>query len=109
MYRTVGESWWPDELITQADVDAVPAQHVDILACHEVPESVPLYSWKNDLGDEHDQRKLVLDVVRKVTPDLVVCGHHHTRYSGHTFEGVPVEVLDCDQNPFERSFMILDV
>jgi DNA repair exonuclease SbcCD nuclease subunit len=110
MYRTVGKSWWPDELITQADVDALPENlKIDILVSHEVPKSVSMYSWKNDLGDEHDQRKLVLEAVRKVKPDRVICAHHHTRFSGFTSEGVPVEVLDCDQNDFGSSYLILDL
>jgi len=110
MYRTVGESWWPQELITQADIDSLPEDiKVDILVSHEVPESVPMYSWKDDLGDKHDQRKLVLEAVRKVKPGLVIAGHHHTRFSGHTFEGVPVEVLDCDQNFFDRSILLMDL
>lgn len=108
-YRTPGKSWWPDEIITKAEVEALPESKVDVLVTHECPESAPLYTWKESYGDPNSQRKLVLDIVHKTHPDLVICAHHHKRQSLYTFEGVPVEVLGHDEGPFGQSYMVMDV
>lgn len=76
--RVKGKSWWPQECITPAMVDALADEPVDILVTHEAPQG-PAISYKDDIVQSVLQRDLVSEIVAKTTPSLVVCGHHHVR------------------------------
>lgn len=36
-YRTEGKDWFPEESITQADIDAIPTGKIDIIVSHTCP------------------------------------------------------------------------
>lgn len=118
--RVEGESWWAGELIDPNHVAELPENRVDFLVTHEAPLGATL-SYKDDIPESVAQRRLVSEIVDKVQPDIVVCGHHHTR---ETFtitamaadddedevilRTVEVNVLGRDTMEFE-SVMIYDV
>lgn len=109
-----GKQWWPQELITEADVrTATAGGHVDMLITHDAPSSVdielPPFSWipPEDEAAAIEQRSMLERVVEGVTPEILVHGHHH-RYqsvravarSGHEYLAVS---LDCDGSPFDSN------
>lgn len=118
--RTEGESWWAGETIDPAHVAALPEDRVNFLVTHDAPLGA-IISYKDDIPESVEQRRLVSEIVDKVQPDIVVCGHHHTR---QTFtitamaadddedevilRTVEVNVLGRDTMQFE-SVMIYDV
>lgn len=104
--RVEGESWWRGELINPYHVDELPDDHVDILVTHEAPLGKEI-SYKDDIPVSVAQRALVSEIVEKVTPDVVVCGHHHTRAKWNMGE-TEVNVLGCDGMKLE-SVLIYDV
>jgi len=51
MHRTIGDTWFPEELITMADLRNLPEEKVDIFITHTCPEELlndmlPLYPGK---------------------------------------------------------------
>lgn len=109
-----GREWWPQELITEADVQTATAGgHADVLITHDAPTSVhidlPPFSWipPEDEAAAFEQRSLLERVVEAVTPKVLVHGHHHTHLqtkavtrSGHEYLAIS---LDCDGSPFDRN------
>lgn len=106
MQREEGLSWWRGELINPYHVDLLDDEHVDILVTHEAPLGKEI-SYKDDIPVSVAQRALVSEIVNKVTPDVVVCGHHHTRATWHIGE-TEVNVLGRDGMGVE-SVLVYDV
>ena len=104
--REEGMSWWRGELINPYHVDLLTDQHVDILVTHEAPLGKEI-SYKDDIPVSVSQRALVSEIVDKVQPDVVVCGHHHTRATWHIGE-TEVNVLGRD-GMGQESILIYDV
>lgn len=107
--RTEGVSWWPQELITDVQVQrAVGRGRVDIMFSHDAPEGVcPIVSsaYKDD-AVSRENRLAVTSVVQAVQPRLLVHGHYHYRYASH-FGDTFVEGLDCD-GAGEDSWLVID-
>ena len=79
-YRIPGESWWPEEEITDAEVDAIPAGKVDVLLTHDCSNRTP---WRNRMKPDLDSvahRQRIDKVLDKTTPDLHFHGHMHEWY-----------------------------
>ncbi|MGK3708650.1 metallophosphoesterase family protein [Arthrobacter sp. IK3] len=100
-FLTRGESWWPEEVLTPGDVDALGTDPVDVLVAHDVPAGVDL---RKTLvlpdaieRESYSGRLLLLDAVRNTDPALVFSGHWHQRTSqvlpGST---TTVHVMDMD-------------
>lgn len=108
-WRVEGESWWRSEVITQEQVDALPEQTVDILITHEAPFGHSL-GYKDDDAAGREQRRLITEVVHRVHPSVVYCGHHHKRVSYSWPDGTQIEVLADSSYPvFEQSFLVIDL
>ncbi len=90
--RTAGKSWWPEEITTPADVDALGDGRLDVLVAHEAPEGVPLEGFRLPAEDQvrtDEVRRLVRAATEATQPKLVLHGHWHRR---HTYElSWPVE------------------
>ncbi len=72
--------WWPDEIISPEDVEAVEDRHVDVLITHECSDRTPwLGRIKPDLESQMNRQRLD-EILRKVRPDWHFHGHMHTRY-----------------------------
>lgn len=104
--RVEGHSWWRGELINPYHVDALPEESVDILVTHEAPLGKEI-SYKDEIPVSVAQRALVSEIVDKVQPEVVICGHHHTRATWHIGE-TQVNVLGRD-GMGEESVLIYDV
>ncbi len=118
-YRKIGESWWWEEEIDPAHVDATLSDTttIDILLCHDVPKGVDIKSvmsiiGKNfkpiraaDAGKEQLQR-----IVEALRPKEIFHGHYHVHYTQLVDFGYgPVRVrgLDCE-NSYQDSWIVLD-
>lgn len=122
-YRTTGKSWWPEEAISQEQVDrflhlveSSPYDHVDIMFCHDIPLTIvdeidkkfPELNIRKEVLDYTRKVESHLDnVVSKIKPTLLVSGHMHMRYStylhGHTY----VEIVNRDNSPIEENCLVI--
>lgn len=107
-YRTPHVDWWPQEEITDADVQrAQDAGHVDVLFAHDafagykVPG--PHAAWKQ--AGEFDRLSLpnrlrTLDVAGSAKPSLYIHGHYHYCYEldarahGHEMHVIGLNMQD---------------
>jgi hypothetical protein len=114
-WRTAGESWWPQEAVTPAMVDALGDEPADVLVTHEVPAGVPVAS-DSRLAPVlavacDEQRSLVRRALEQVRPAAAFSGHWHQRVTAdvaRTDGGTTrVEVLDCDGMP--ENVVVLDL
>lgn len=77
--RTPGKDWFPEEILTMAEVALFPDISVDIVISHAAPESVALPETLN--GSFYDPSREALELVRlKYTPSLWYCGHYHVPF-----------------------------
>jgi len=76
--RRLGESWWAQELVDESHVLGLPDDPVDVLVTHDTPLGKRL-SYKDDIPESVDQRRILSLLVDKVQPRLVFSGHHHVR------------------------------
>ena len=88
-WRTEGYSWWPEERVTEADVqkliDNVNDRQLDVLVTHAPPPPIiktnwPLIDrayWQLPLGWEDISSQQVQVSIDVLNPHKVVCGHMH--------------------------------
>jgi hypothetical protein len=99
--RVEGESWWPEETITDAEHKrALSAKGpVHVLVTHDAPAFPPGFSPKGSPGYQRDQNrsmKRIDALIKRHRPPLLVHGHWHTRAT--TQRGTTrIEALDCNQ------------
>lgn len=83
--RRAGHNWWPQEAVTEADVERLGDEPLDVLATHAAPTAVtfpsrPLRLPGTIIEDARRVRALVDSAVARTRPRLVVHGHHHVRH-----------------------------
>ena len=79
-YRTPGFDWFPEEEITQADLDNCPDENtkIDIVISHTVPNSI--FNRMNLLR-ERESSTFALELIHKTyRPELWYFGHFHQYY-----------------------------
>lgn len=113
--RIPEKSWWPEEEITTEDLDAIPAEWVDVLASHDAPCFPPGFG---PIGRaDFDARgassaAFVRRALRVSKARLNVHGHWHKRYARTEVAGVShrvaVEGLDCNSGPFKDTYLVVD-
>lgn len=112
-FREIGESWWPEEQITDEDVVKAigDGSTVDIMLTHDKPRAADPHWRKPDLPACHPNQWQVQRVVTEVKPDLLVHGHLHHRYEDriHNGDGGMTRVvgLDCEMASFSDFHMLL--
>lgn len=114
--------WWPEEDITQEDIDAtVAGGHADVMIGHDAPWGVeyienrikdnPLGFTEEDLEYALEGRLKMLSAVSQVSPELFVHGHYHFLVNDNIFTGDGQETrifgLNADGAP--GTCAILDV
>jgi Icc-related predicted phosphoesterase len=82
--RTPGKTWWANEEPTAEEAEKLVAGGpVDILITHDAPAGVPLkgdFELKPELEERANRTRILLrDVVDRMQPGLVACGHWHQR------------------------------
>lgn len=79
-WRRPGESWWAEEELTDAEVDAIEETKVDVLLTHDCSNRTP---WgkriKPDL-DSQAHRQRIDRVLAKTSPEIHFHGHMHEWY-----------------------------
>jgi predicted phosphodiesterase len=82
--RVKGRSWWPEEVITQAQVDAA-LEHsgINVVVTHDAPDYPPGFTPKG--SEEHviksaQSMAFVRQVVEHHSPKVHVHGHWHVKY-----------------------------
>jgi hypothetical protein len=115
-FRREGRSWWPEELITEADVQAsIEGGKVDILLAHDSPNTAPNSITDDPYGQLNaaryfgsdmvemctDHRKQLQRVTDAVTPRLIFHGHYHMAMSRifrhEDADRTPARVFGLDQ------------
>lgn len=109
--RTPHESWWSQELITEAEIHrAMEGGKVDVLVSHDAPLGVEnLFGGKDLFPESASNRLAVRAVMDHVQPKLVVHGHYHVRNSTRLL-GARVEGYSWDGDDVreENSIGIFD-
>lgn len=115
--RTPGVSWWPQEVITEAEADRIIGEnHEDVMAMfsHDAPKDVMALAqvaaqsdhiWgRENIEYAESSRKELDRVFRSVKPKTEFHGHWHTKVDefGEFLEG------DCDSDVFESRIVGLD-
>lgn len=100
--RIEGESWWPEETITEAEfkLSLSAKGPIHVLVTHDAPTYPPGYSAKGTPAYKRAQvlsMKCVDALIKKHRPPLHVHGHWHTRYDRRHMTGTIVTGLDCNQ------------
>lgn len=85
-------SWWPEELITYADIDrALQTPRPDIIVTHDCPEVVPykliLPRGRYPIAEARSQRVLLDHVYDEFHPEWWLHGHYHRSYSWRSDDG----------------------
>lgn len=115
--RTPGRSWWPEEVTTEADVERLGGDRLDVLLCHDAPAGFPAnHPARVDPADEarsHEVRMLLAEAVTATQPRIVLHGHWHRRHSTElTLPGgqtVRIEGLASDNEGDGRSWGLLEL
>ena len=99
--RVKGESWWPEEVITKADLDLALSVKgpIHVLVTHDAPDFPPGFRPKGSPGYQRAQlrsMKCVDKLILHHCPQLHVHGHWHTRAT--TYRGPTcIEALNCNE------------
>lgn len=119
-WRVPGYSWWPEETITDADVQrCIEGGATDWLIAHDCPTGVlipgiddrtgpaPFPAAEIEASQEH--RKMLCRIVDAVRPQTIVHGHYHVAYddAGNDF-GAHVVGLDMDGTTMARNVRLYD-
>ena len=118
--RIPGKSWWPQELITDADVDrCIQAGPVDVVLTHDFP-------WECEIADRHlspywgekaqheviQNRMKVSAILNASGASNLFHGHLHRRYNEKIVtiseKHVWVTGLACNNDVFEEAVYVLD-
>lgn len=126
--RTPGQSWWPQEVTTEADVEALGEAPLDVLVCHDAPAGFAIASHysidPNDHARSYEVRMRLAEAVAATRPELILHGHWHRRITATlaapdapaseaagemVWAASRVEGLASDQEGDQRSWGILEL
>jgi hypothetical protein len=93
-WRREGESWWPEEQISPADLVALGTDPVDVLVGHESPAGARTRVETGASGAEmqyaDESRKVFVEGLLQVRPHLTLGGHYHRHVDQvMTIDGTP--------------------
>lgn len=119
-WRTPGVDWWPDEAITDQDVElAVSGGRADVIVCHDTPPghepagihlSNEFPQERNDAADRN--RDLIRQVVDAVRPRFMWHGHYHGRYEQIVGLGdslLTINGLHCNESSYDQNIDVVDL
>lgn len=120
-WRILGESWWLEEHITDADILAAVTGQADVLISHDCPSGVRIpgidSGHKSGFPEEQirqseEHRTRLAEVVKGTRPAMIIHGHYHRHYeTAALFKHGHVKVigLDCDESTLEHNVHIMDL
>lgn len=104
-WRTEGKDWWPEEDVTDEDVNRLIAGGpADILLTHDVPHGIPLVSDPDLPAEDIEAAELTRARLRRAVdalrPAHVFSGHWHQRVTGRIVhpDGTDTRVDVLDMN-----------
>lgn len=123
-----GKLWWPEEDITQEDIDkTIAVGHVDVMVAHDAPYGVlqvekhifgnPLGFYEDDLKYALAGRNKMAYVVDMIRPKLFFHGHYHTKIddkltifneASRRYDVVRVKGLAADGSPASQGILDLE-
>lgn len=111
--RVHGQSWWPEEAITDEDVikSGVPGK-VDVLVAHDASELCEIPGITDDWEPGISSRRKVETIRAIVKPRWAFSGHYHKRITQDVSDGLSTtrwEILGCESNPISEHMITLDV
>jgi Icc-related predicted phosphoesterase len=81
--RTVGETWFPEEIIRQSDIHNLPDIKIDIVISHTCPEEVLPVMLKHNRYKINDPSNAALSfILDRYIPPLWYFGHWHQYAEG---------------------------
>lgn len=105
-YRKQGVSWWPQEQLTDVELDYILAKHeaspgkIDYLFTHDCPTNAPFRERLKNDPDSQVHRQRMDRLGKAVKPGMWFHGHMHTKYDGYQFPTyeptTTVYGLECD-------------
>ena len=114
-YRKEGESWWPQELITDHDITTamhnVGDKDITVVVSHEAP-FLP-YGRSDDFlplevaAVSQSQREKLQYILNQTQPSLWYHGHHHIRYTD-TRDNCKIRGLGHDADPVSERTIVVD-
>ena len=121
-YRKQGVSWWPQEYITDEDVEnACMGEKVEVMITHDTPQlPVPIvlqdhstarYWPEEDRELSYQNSKSILKVMEKIQPAKIFHGHWHMRYTEDvelSYGVVEFTGLDCDTGSLYDNVVLVD-
>ena len=100
MARRRGVSWWEQEAITPAEVEACGQEPVDVLLAHDMPIECGIRADRHQSGyglsadmDWYRNRMRVSEVLQATQPSWVFHGHLHHRYERDLRPDVDASVI----------------
>lgn len=125
-HRLVHHTWWPEESITEADLEALGTAHADVLVGHDAPRGVPTldawleatnHFWPDDgVTYSNSGRRMLHRGFLQVRPEVYFGGHYHLHVddtvqfdTGVQLFICRVVILDMNDRPGAISQAILDV
>lgn len=117
-WRTEGRDWWPEEAITDAQVEAaIAGGSADVMITHESPAGTPVRAVQSvlhtnpfgfpeeALAESAASRARVTRVWDGVRPSLLMHGHMHIAGGGMTADGRRVTSLGSDAQEGNIAFL----
>ena len=80
-YRTPGEDWFPEEMISQQDIANLPDTEIDIVISHTSPTEFKVKDYHEDYHRD-SSRDALSYVLEKYHPKLWYFGHMHLFQQG---------------------------
>lgn len=118
-WRTEGRSWWPQEYITDADVDrCIAGGPADVLISHDRPAAawLSLPPWRQewdvaDLARSDASRDQVQRICEGTGVKDVIHGHYHLPFSWeqHDLGYGPVRVSQLHMDGYDDNYRVLNI
>lgn len=109
--RTAGHTWWPEEVISEADLENVPSNvSFDVLAIHDAP-MLPA-GFRKTGRSEFDElvmqgQQKICQAIDKTDPSLIIHGHWHQHYHRNLGERTLIG-LDCNTGRLTDAMIIVE-
>lgn len=109
--RDLGNGWWPDERISEADVgvamDAASLVPIDVMVTHDCPIEVAIPGINKTYPAAQRSRDAISEAMGYAQPQLLICGHYHRRHSAQA-GGTRVEILAHNESEGGGQYLIIE-